>query len=156
MSVDAERRQSLLSMGCQYGCQIHCAGTLRAVEAPYALDGIGIHVHGLGTVAPAGRNRQCDVHAFPAELFRACGSLAHTPDGGIRDHHFHRLSVGVAQVLPEELCRCPGHVHGLIFKGLTHLQHTSSPVNGGANANHRVIANQPVLCHYNIPPVNIK
>ena len=116
MSVDTERRKPLLGMGSQYGGQIHCTGTLRAVEAPDTLDGIGIHVHCLCAVTPAGSNGKGNVHACLPELVRTCSGLSHPANGGVCNHNLHRLTVGVAQIfLKKGGCRLC-HVHGLIFQ----------------------------------------
>ena len=53
MAVDAESRQTLLGMGSQNGSQIHGAGALGTVEAPDSLGIVGVHIHGLRTIAPA-------------------------------------------------------------------------------------------------------
>ena len=53
VSVDAECGQTLLCVSSEHGCQIYCARTLCAVEAPYSLRPVWVHVHCLSTVAPA-------------------------------------------------------------------------------------------------------
>ena len=53
MAVDAESRQTLLGMGSQNGSQIHGARALGTVEAPDSLRIMGVHIHGLRTIAPA-------------------------------------------------------------------------------------------------------
>ena len=53
VTIDAVGGQSLLGMGGKDGSQINGARTLRTVEAPDSLRIGGVHVHGLGTIAPA-------------------------------------------------------------------------------------------------------
>ena len=153
MAVDAEGRQALLGMGGQNGGQIYRAGALGAVEAPHALDGVAVHVHGLGAIAPAGGHGQGDGHAIVAELFLAGGGLGHAADGGVRDDDLHGLTVGVAQVFFKELLGGQGHVHGLLLQAFAHLQHAAAAVDGGANADDRIGTQVSVLCHSNLPPV---
>src|SRR5699024_883255 len=100
-SVDTECRKSLLCMCSQNRCQVYSAGSLCCVQAPYSLDGLGIHIHGLRTVAPAGCNSKGNINAFFAEFVSACCSFADTSDGGVSDNNFNRLAVGVFQILLE-------------------------------------------------------
>ena len=71
MPVHAESRKALLRMGCQHRSKVDRARALGGVQAPDAFDCGGIHIHGLGAVAPAGRNRQGNIHAFSLEFFSA-------------------------------------------------------------------------------------
>ena len=153
MPVDAERRKTLLRMGGENGGEIDRARTLRAVEAPDRLDGVGIGVHGLGAVAPAGRHGEGDVHAFLAEFVSAGGGFSHASDGGVRDHDLHGLAIGVAEVVGEELCGGFRHVHRLILEGFTHLERTASSVDGRADADDRIIADESGFCHNQFLPL---
>ena len=155
MAIDAEGRQALLRMGGQHGGQIHRAGALGAVEAPHALDGVAILVHGLGAIAPAGSHGQGDGDVVLAELVLAGGGLGHAADGGVGDDDLHRLAVGVAQVLLKELLCGERHVHGLLLEGFADLQRAAAAVDGGTDADDRIIANVSVLCHSNLPPENL-
>ena len=148
ISVNAESGKALLRMGGKNARQIHRAGTLRSVKAPHALDGFGIHVHGLRPVAPAGRHRQRDIHARLPELVRAGRRLSHTSDGGVRNDHLHRLAVGIPQVLGKQLRRGLRHVHGLLLQRLPHLQISPSAVDRRPDADHRIIPYIPVFCHF--------
>ena len=47
VTVDAEGGKSLLSVRCENCRKIYRAGTLCAVEAPYRLDRVGVHIHSL-------------------------------------------------------------------------------------------------------------
>ena len=47
VSVDTEGRQSLLGVSGQHGCEIHSTRALCAVESPYSLGIIRVHVHRL-------------------------------------------------------------------------------------------------------------
>ena len=147
VAVNAEGRQALLGVGGENGGQIDRAGTLRAVEAPDRLDGVRIGVHGLGAVAPAGRHGEGDVHAGFAELVGTGGGFAHAPDGGVRDDDLDGFAVGVAEVLLEELRRGFRHVHGLILKGFAYLQGAAPSVDGGADADDRIVADESGFCH---------
>ena len=89
MSVNAEGRQALLRVGSQNGRQVHGSRTLRRVEAPYALDGHGIHIHGLGAIAPAGGNRQGDRYALSLELLLAGCGLGNASDGSVSDDYLY-------------------------------------------------------------------
>ena len=154
MAVDAEGRQALLGMGGQHGGQIHGAGALGGVQAPHALDGVAILVHGLGAIAPAGSHGQGDGDVVLAELVLAGGGLGHAADGGVGDDDLHRFAVGVAQVFLKELLGDLRHAHGLILQGFANLQRAAAAVYDGADANYRIIANVSVLCHNESPPVN--
>ena len=149
MAVDAEGRQALLGVGGQHGGQVHRAGALGAVEAPDGLDGVAVHVHGLGAVAPAGGHGQGDGDALVAELLLAGGGLGHAANGGVGDDDLHGLAVGVAQVLLKQPGGGLGHVHGLILQPLAHLQRAATTVDGGADADHRIAAEISVLSHMN-------
>ena len=152
MAVDAEGGQALLGVGGQHGGQIHRAGALGAVEAPHALDGHGVHVHGLGAVAPAGGDGEGDIHIFLLELGGAGGGLGHPADGGVGNDHLHRLAVAVENVLLKQLLGGLGHGHGLVLQGLPDLQGAAAAVDGGTDADDGILADVPVLCHNNLPP----
>ena len=96
MAIDSEGRKPLLRMGSQHGSQIDGARPLRAVESPDPLDRQRIHIHRFRSIAPARRDGQGNIHAFSAELIRTGRCLSHPSDGGVRDHHLYRLSVGIA------------------------------------------------------------
>ena len=147
MAVDAEGGQTLLGVGRQNGGEVHRARTLGAVEAPDTLDGHGIHVHGLGAVAPAGRDGQGDGDALALELFRAGGRFRHAADGGVGHDNLHMLAVGVIQVFLKQLLRGLGHGHNLIFQTLAQLHRAAAAVDDGADADHGVFADKTILCH---------
>ena len=134
-------------MGRQNGGQIHSARTLGAVEAPDALDGHGIHVHGLGAVAPAGRDGQRDGNALALELLRAGGGFWHAADGGVRDDDLDMLAVGIVQVFLVQLLCGLGHGHDLILKTLAQLHGAAAAVDDGTDADHGVFADVTILCH---------
>ena len=148
MSVNAESGKSLLRMGGQHARQIYRAGTLRSVKSPHALDRLGIHIHGLCSVAPAGRNRQRNIHARLPELVRAGSRLSHTSDGSISDDYFHRLPIGIAQILGKQFRRRLRHVHRLLLQRLSYLQITPSAVNRRTDSDHRIVPHIPVFCHF--------
>ena len=82
MSIDAERRQSLLGMGCQYGCKVYGTGSLRTVKSPDTLNRIGRHIHGLRSVTPAGGHGQSNGNAFRFKKVRTFCRFCHASDGG--------------------------------------------------------------------------
>src|SRR5699024_11198988 len=86
MAVDGEGGQAFLSVGGQHRGQIHRAGALGAVEAPDCLDGVGVHVKGLGPVAPAGGDGEGSHHVLGRELVLAGSCLGAAADGGIGEH----------------------------------------------------------------------
>ena len=116
--VDTESGQTFLCVGCEDSRQIDCAGAFRAVEAPDSFLGEGIHIHGFGTIAPAGRDTDGRHDIFRCKIFRTGSCFRHTADGGLCDHTLDFFTVGIAQVGFDQLgCRLR-HVHGLIFQGL--------------------------------------
>ena len=135
MAVDAERRQTLLRVRGQHRRQIHRARALRAVEAPDSLGSEGVHVHGLGAVAPAGGHADGHAHVLPRELLRAVRRLFEAADGGIGDDALYGQSAAVAQIRLEEVLGGPGQAHGLIFQALANALAPS--VDDGADADLR-------------------
>ena len=147
MAVDAEGGQPLLRVSRQNGGEVHRARTLGAVEAPDALDGHGIHVHGLGAVAPAGGDGQGDGDALALELLRAGGGFRHAADGRIGHDDLHVLAVGVIEIFLEQFFCGLGHGHDLVFQALTQLHGAAAAVDDGADADHGVFADVTILCH---------
>ena len=152
VTVDAECGQTLLSVGSEHRREVNSAGSLGAVEAPYALDGHGIHIHSLRAVAPAGGDGKGDVNAAFLELIRTGCRLGNSADSGVGDDHLHRLTVGVADILLKQLRRRPCHIHGLLLEGLANLQISASAVDGGAYTYDGIIAYKSVFCHNSKPP----
>ena len=149
MSVDTEGRQPLLCMAREDGGEIDGARTLCAVEAPDALDRHRIHIHRLRAVAPAGRDRERDVHACTAELLRARRRLRDAADGRIGDDDLYGLAVRVAQILLKELLCRACHTHRLILECTAHIENTAPTVNRRTDADHRITANASCFCHDN-------
>ncbi len=98
VAVNAEGRQALLGVGGQDGGQIDRTRAFGAVEAPDGLGPVGIHVHGLGAIAPAGRYGNGTADAGALELLLAGGRLGHAADGRVGNDAFYGTSVSVAQV----------------------------------------------------------
>ena len=98
MAVDSKCRQALLGVGCQHGGQVDRAGALGAVKPHIALDGTGVHVHGLRAVAPAGRHRQGDVHTGFFEFVGQAAASATRPMVVSAMTTLDRLAVGIPQV----------------------------------------------------------
>ena len=147
VAVDAEGGQTLLCVGRQNGGQIHSARTLGAVEAPDALDGHGIHVHGFCTIAPARRDRQRDGNALTLELLGAGGRFRHAADGGVSHDDLDVVTVGIVEVFLKQLFCGLGHGHDLIFQALAQLHGAAAAVDDGADADHGVFADVTILCH---------
>ena len=147
MTVDTERRQTLLCVGGENGREIDRTRTLRTVEAPHALDGRRIHVHRFRTVAPARRNGQSDLHALSLELFGTRGGFRNATDGGIGKNDLHVLAVGIVEVfLKELLCRLC-HRHNLSLQAFAELHRTSASIHDGTDADDGVRADISVFCH---------
>ena len=100
-SVDAEGGESFLRVAREHGGEIDGARAFGAVESPDRLGPVGVHVHGFGSVAPAGGDRQADADIFPAEFVLAGGGFADAADGGVRDDTFDLLSRGGAEILAD-------------------------------------------------------
>ena len=147
MAVYAEGRKPLLGVGGEYGGEVYGAGALCAVKAPYALYRHGIHIHGLGAVAPAGRDGEGYGYAFSAELFGAGGGFRYAADGGIGYDHLYMVAVGVVKVILEKLFRSLRHGHYLALKALAQLHGASAAVDNGTDAYDRIAAYVTILCH---------
>ena len=96
-AVDAERRQALLGVRREHRREVDRAGPLGAVEAPDRLGRERVHVHRLGPVAPAGRDRDRDADALEPEQLRDLGRLVHAADVVVGDDDLDRRPVRVAQ-----------------------------------------------------------
>ena len=133
-------------MRCKHGRQVNRAGALRSVKAPYALYGVGIHVHSLCAVAPARRNGKCYRNALALELcVNPCG-LADTSDRGLSNYYLYGLAVGVAQILLEKLLCSARHVHRLLLERLTNLERTAASVDRRTDTDNRIVADNS-FCH---------
>ena len=152
MSVDSKCGKSFLCMGSKDACKINRTRPFRSVKAPYPFDRQGIHIHGLCAIAPAGCHGKGNGNPFFFKFFRTCRCFPHTADGSIRNHHFHRLTIGIFQVFSKKL-RCGFcHIHGLLFQRFPYLQIPSSSVNGRPDTYYRIIPNHSVFCHFLLPP----
>ena len=78
MTVYSESGKSLLRVGSEHGGEINGAGTLRTVETPDSLGPKRIHVHSLGTVAPARCHRDSSPDTLALEFFSAGRAFGHT------------------------------------------------------------------------------
>ena len=107
-----------------------------------------IHVHGLGAVAPAGSDGQGDGHAFLLKLVSASSSLGNAANGGVSHNDLDRLTVGVEQVLLEQLLCSLSHGPNQGIQRLTKHHGATAAVNDGANTDNRIIANISVFCHF--------
>ena len=147
MSVDAECRKPLLGVGCKHRCQVDCTRALCPVESPDGLDGLRIHVHCLGAVAPARGDRQSDGHSLLAEVVLTDGCLGHAADGRRRNDDLHRLSVRITEIVLKQFFGGPGHVHGLLLQRFPDLQVAAPPIDGGTDSNDRIGSDQSALSH---------
>ena len=129
-------------MGSKNGSKIYSAGTLCSVESPYALDGVGIHIHCLGTIAPARCNGKSDIDAFFLELLCAGSALANTADRGIGNNHLDRCAVAVAKVFFIELFGLESHAHGLLLKRSSYIERSFTTINYRADTDYRTAADE--------------
>ena len=144
LAVDAEGGDADLGVAGQGGGEVHGAGALRAVEAPDGVRHRGVHVGGLGAVAPAGGDRQGQANVVRAELRGAGLGLVDAADRGVSDDDLDGAAVRVAQVGGEKLGDGLRHVHGLLFERLTNA--LAAAVNSGADSD------TGVVCHYSFIP----
>ena len=108
-----------------------------AVESPHGLGVIGVHVHGLRAVAPAGGHGDGGSYALALELLGAGGAFRHAPDGAVGDDALHGTAVPVLQVVGNQLCHGLCQVHGLLFEAFAHA--SLPAVNGRADTDFRVL-----------------
>ena len=144
LAVDAEGGDADLGVAGQGGGEVHGAGALGAVEAPDGVRHRGVHVSGLGAVAPAGGDRQGQADVVRAELGGAGLGLVDAADRGVSDDDLDGAAVRVAQVGGEKLGDGLRHVHGLLFERLTNA--LAAAVNSGADSD------AGVVCHYSFIP----
>ena len=123
--VNAEGGQSLLGMASQHSGQIDGSGTFRTVESPHGLGPIGMHVHGLRTVAPAGGDSDGGPHALAFKLLGTCCALGHAAYGAVGNDAFHRTAVAVSQIRGNQFGHCTGQTHGFLFKTFAHTALTA-------------------------------
>ena len=136
MAINGESRQTALGVCGQNRSQIHRAGALGAVEAPNCLDGVGVHVERLGAVAPAGRHGQRCRNILGRELLCHTGSLGTAANRRTANHALHRRTIGVLEVLRNQLGGIFCHAHRLIFQAFTDTAPAS--INDRANTNFRI------------------
>ena len=137
VAIDAEGGQSFLGVSRQHGRQVHGARTFCSVEAPYGFGIMGIHIHGLGTVAPAGSHGDGGSYAFALEFLGAGSTLGYSTDGGVCDDAFHGAAVAIAQVGFYQPFYGLGQGHGFLFKTLADA--ALATVDGGTDSDFRVI-----------------
>ena len=136
MAVNGESRQTALGVCGQNRSQIHRAGALGAIEAPDCLDGVGIHIERLGTVAPAGGHGQCCRNILGRELLCHTGSLGTAANRSTADHALHRRTIGVLEVLRNQFGGIFCHAHRLIFQAFTDTAPAS--IDDRADTNFRI------------------
>ena len=136
MAVNGESRQTALGVCGQNRSQIHRARTLGAVEAPNCLNGVGVHVERLSTIAPAGGHGQCGRNILGRELLCHTGSLGTATNCRTANHALHRRTIGVLEVLRNQLGGIFCHAHRLIFQAFTDAAPAS--IDDRANTNFRI------------------
>ena len=136
MAINGESRQTTLGVCGQNRSQIHCSGALGSIEAPNRLDGVGVHIERFGTVAPAGGHRQRCRNILGRELLCHAGRLGTTANRRTADHALHRRTIGVLEVLRNQLSGIFCHAHRLIFEAFTDTAPAS--INYRANTNFRI------------------
>ena len=89
VTVYSESRKALLCVRGKHGGEVNRTRTLRAIESPYSLRPVRVHIHGLGAVAPAGCHGDCSADTLALELLGAGGALSHTADRTVSDDTLH-------------------------------------------------------------------
>ena len=135
LAINAEGGEALLGVAGEHGGEVNRPRALGAVETPHRLGSVGIHIHGLGTVAPAGRHGERDAHVVEFKLIGTGRGLAHAADAGVCDHALHRRAIRVAQGGAEKFRHGLGLIHGAGFERLAHA--AEAAVDGGADADFR-------------------
>ena len=153
-AIHSECRDSLLRMCCKNGCQIYSSRSLCRIQSPHALDCGGIHIHGLGSVAPAGCYGKSDINALFLELLSTQRALTNTSDCCIRNDYLNRCSVCISQVVLIELLRSLSHSHCLLFQRSSYIQRSLTSVNYRTNTDHRMSTDQfSCVSHKKLPPI---
>ena len=98
VAVDSESRKPFLGVSGKNRGEINRPGTLRAIESPYSLRPVRVHVHGLGAIAPAGCHGDRSADSLTLELLGAGGALSHTADRPVSDDTLHRSAVRISQI----------------------------------------------------------
>ena len=132
MTVDTEGGKSLLSVSGKHRCQIYCAGALGTVKTPDSLYGIGIHIHGFRTVAPAWGDGDSDIDTLSAEFIGASRRFGDTSDGCIGDYDLYGLAVCIFEVFGKKLRGASCHIHCLLLKGFSYFEYAPSAVDSRA------------------------
>ena len=128
--------------------QIDSPRALRRVQSPDALDGVGIHIHGLRPVAPAGCHGQGDIHPFSLKLLRAESALSHAADGAVRNHNLNLASVCVEELILKELLSSLCHGHGLFFQSSSDIKGSLSTIDYRPDSNYRMSPNELSLIRH--------
>ena len=133
MAVNLEGGQTALGVRRHRRGKVYGARALRAVEAPDRLEGCGVEIERLGSVAPARGHRQRGDNVFVQKLATSGLGIRATADGTGRHHALHRLPVRIAQRALDKLLGGLRHRHGLPLKGLAHSSLTA--IDGGSYTN---------------------
>ena len=96
-----------------------------------------VHIHRLGTIAPAGGDGDGGAHALALELLGAGSALGHTTDGRISNHALYGRAVAIAQVLGYQLSHSLSQGHCFLFKAFADA--TLATVDGGTNPDFGVL-----------------
>jgi hypothetical protein len=105
-------------MSSEDGSEIDSTGTLRSVESPHSLWVLRIHVHRLGTIAPARCHGDGGADTLALKLFGASCALTHPSDGGVADDTFHWTAVAISQICFNKILNGLGEVHSLFLEAL--------------------------------------
>ena len=146
VTVDAECRQTFLRVGGEYRCEIYGSGALCAVEAPDSLGPVGVHIHSLASVAPAGGDGDGAAYAFALEFLVAGCGFGHPAYCGVGYHAFHGRSVAVAEVGRYEVGHSMSQGHGFLFKAFAYAALTA--VDRRTDTDFRIVAHNviSVIC----------
>ncbi len=116
LPVDRKGRDALLGIAGQHGSEIDRSGPLRAVEAEHRMRHVGVHVHGLGPVAPARRHGDREADTRAREQPRALCCLGDPADRGARDHALDGGPVRITELGRQELGDPLGEAHRLVLE----------------------------------------
>ena len=95
--VDSECGESLLCVSGKHGGEIDRSRALRTVEAPDRLLGERVHVHGFGSITPAGSHAECGSHIQSCEFLCTCGRFGDSADRCVRNDALDRLPVRIPE-----------------------------------------------------------
>ena len=94
---------------------------------------MGVHVHGLAAIAPAGCDGDGGTDALALEFLLAGSRLCHASDSRVGNDALHGRAIAVAQIGRNQFGYGVGQCHRLFFQAFADT--TLTAVNGGADSN---------------------